>query len=605
MKNNILILLFSFMSGQLSGQYSLPPHQLDSLSRSLADATADTNKFDLLMQLAAAHRDVNPNKSVQQYNEAIEIARRIDDKPRLMGCLVSVGFFYASIGEPVKAIEVNQEVLRYTEEMQDDTSMPLAFIANAHEAQGDLDNALAYARRSYWVYEKRVRDKLSVDERGYPAGPMRLGQLLEKMGQRDSAMHYAQMSYRRILEKPFVVYDVESWTFFYCEICNLLGTLYSQSNLPDEALKYYRLALRKEVENNFQTLLQRSRSALAKFYQQANQPDSAIYYATQAYEGALKTKDFEVMKNATGLLRTVFEQRGDFKKALYYNDLAVAARDSVSGAEKVREVQQLTFQEEQRQQAIRQELEAESAARQNTLKLIGSLALLAGVVFFAFIVYRLRELRKTEAMRQAIAADLHDEVGASLTSIQILSQLANHPDAARSAEALDKLPEQVRRTSAALREIVWNIQPKHAALHLLLSQLTRHAGEVFEKSDIQYAVQTDDFPEGASLDPVTRQHFTRIFKEVLSNLVRHSGAGRAAVFIKKENQHIVLVVRDDGKGFDVANVRRGNGLDNMAQRAGAAGGSLDIYSNAGEGTETTLRLPFKLKKAWWRRAGKQ
>jgi chemotaxis protein histidine kinase CheA len=43
----------------------------------------------------------------------------------------------------------------------------------------------------------------------------------------------------------------------------------------------------------------------------------------------------------------------------------------------------------------------------------------------------------------------------------------------------------------------------------------------------------------------------------------------------------------------------------MAQRAGAAGGSLDIYSNAGEGTETTLRLPFKLKKAWWRRAGKQ
>jgi signal transduction histidine kinase/ligand-binding sensor domain-containing protein len=219
---------------------------------------------------------------------------------------------------------------------------------------------------------------------------------------------------------------------------------------------------------------------------------------------------------------------------------------------------------------------------------------------FGWFRWRLAQLRKVETMRQSIAADLHDEVGASLTSIQILSQLAAHPDLARRSEALEKLPEQVRRTSASLREIVWNIQPKHDALHLLLSQLTRYAGEVFEKSDIQYSVQTDEFPEGATLDPATRQHFTRIFKEVLSNLVRHSGAGRAAVFFKKENRHLVMTVRDDGKGFDVGNVRRGNGLDNMQVRAAAVGGRLSLRSSTGEGTEIALELPLKLKKAGWR-----
>jgi signal transduction histidine kinase len=128
----------------------------------------------------------------------------------------------------------------------------------------------------------------------------------------------------------------------------------------------------------------------------------------------------------------------------------------------------------------------------------------------------------------------------------------------------------------------------------------RHAGEVLEKSDIQYSVQTDDFPEGATLDPVTRQHFTRIFKEVLSNLVRHSGAGRAAVFFKKENQHLVMLVRDDGKGFDVERVRRGNGLDNMERRASAIGGRLSLRSNPGDGTEIALELPLRLKKGWWK-----
>jgi signal transduction histidine kinase/ligand-binding sensor domain-containing protein len=222
------------------------------------------------------------------------------------------------------------------------------------------------------------------------------------------------------------------------------------------------------------------------------------------------------------------------------------------------------------------------------------------VTVYGYLRWRLAHLRKMETMRQAIAADLHDEVGASLTSIQILSQLASHPDPARSAEALEKLPEQVRHTSASLREIVWNIQPKHDDINLLLGELTRHAGEVFEKSDIQYTVQADEFPETATLVVALRQHLLRIFKESLNNITKHSRASQTAVFFKMEKKSLVMTVRDDGKGFDPATVPHGNGLDNMKQRAGDVGGNFSLRSKTGEGTEITLQLPLQFKGAWWK-----
>ncbi|MBK9017128.1 MAG: hypothetical protein IPM82_25435 [Saprospiraceae bacterium] len=230
---------------------------------------------------------------------------------------------------------------------------------------------------------------------------------------------------------------------------------------------------------------------------------------------------------------------------------------------------------------------------------VAMIAATGGLAAFGYFRWRLGQLLKMEAMRQAIAADLHDEVGASLTSIQILSQLASHPDNDRRSEALEKLPEQVRRTSASLREIVWNISPSHDSLGLLIGELTRHAGEVFEKMDIQYSVQADDFPDGDRLDVAARQHLQRIFKEILNNLAKHSQASRAAVIFKKEGNELVVLVRDNGLGFDPATVRRGNGLDNMQARVMAAGGQLSLRSSPTDGTETTLRLPLKTGRAWW------
>ena len=102
----------------------------------------------------------------------------------------------------------------------------------------------------------------------------------------------------------------------------------------------------------------------------------------------------------------------------------------------------------------------------------------------------------------AIADLIDNSITANATEIQILAQLAHHEDPPRQSEALDKLPDQARRTAAALREIVWNINPKNSGLGLLISQLSRYAGEVFEKMDIQYSIHTDDFTDTAPINMV-------------------------------------------------------------------------------------------------------
>ncbi|MBP6825933.1 MAG: tetratricopeptide repeat protein [Saprospiraceae bacterium] len=375
----------------------------------------DTVKYDLHMYIGIANQYVNPGRSVHELNEGLKIARKIDHKDRIMGALLTLGFMYSHIGEPVKSIEMHQEVLQYARETKGDTTMALAFIGENYEAQGDLVNALNYSRRSFLGYEKAIKNGVLLDERGYPAGPMRMGQIFHKMRQLDSAMYYAQMSYQRVLEKP------EASRFFYCSICNLLGDIHSELKEPDEAIRFYRLALNKAVELDYLSSIQQSQSSLANFFHKANQPDSAIYYATQAYEGAKKIKGFEVMKNAAGLLRTVYEKQGNYAKALYYNDLSIAARDSVSGAEKVREVQKLTYKEERRQEGIRQEIEAQKIAYKNQIRIYSLLTVLIGLLLLATVLYRNNhQKQKANALLQAQKEEIISQQVQLQTSLENL-----------------------------------------------------------------------------------------------------------------------------------------------------------------------------------------
>ena len=323
MKLGCIYYVSLFISVSAFGQFALPKHQYDSLTQLLTTNPHDTIKFELYMQLGIANSQVNPDKAVLEYHNALKVAQKMNDTPRIMGCLTTLAFLYSHTGQSPKSIEMLLQVLRFAEERNEDTSMALAFIGINYEAQGDYKNALHYTRRANTVYEElRKNKKIQIDERGYVAGPHQLGVIYEKINQLDSALHYALMSYQRISEKPLD----NQFTFFYCQICNLLGTIYSRLNNADEASRFFYIALNKAKEVDYPIPMQESQVGLANYYLIANKLDSAIFYAIPAYDGAKKNKGFKIMQKSTQILRLVYEKKGLFDKALYFNDLSIAAR---------------------------------------------------------------------------------------------------------------------------------------------------------------------------------------------------------------------------------------------------------------------------------------
>ena len=404
MKKLLFFITFCVISLSACSQYNPTVHTIDSLTKLLSETGnhEDSTRFELLFQLGLANQSVNPEKAIYYLNETLALGKKLNDIKRIKSSLLSLSFAYSDIGESPKSIEMLQEVLHYSENNKDDTyAMALAFLGKNYSDQGEYPNALYYTRNAFLLSEEKLKDTTKpVDEIAFIAGPLKMGEIFEKTNHLDSALYYAQITYHRISQRPV--------PFFICEVCNLLGTIHRRLNHTEEANRFYRLALSKAMELNYPASIQESQLALANFYNKINKPDSAIGYATKAYDGAKLIKGYAVMKEAALLLRTVYEKKGIFEKALSYNDLAIAARDSVTGAEKVRQVQLLTHKEETRQLKMQQEVEAGKTAYQNKIKLYSLLAILGGVLFLAIILYRNnRQKHKANKLLQEQKEEVH------------------------------------------------------------------------------------------------------------------------------------------------------------------------------------------------------
>jgi ligand-binding sensor domain-containing protein/signal transduction histidine kinase len=244
-----------------------------------------------------------------------------------------------------------------------------------------------------------------------------------------------------------------------------------------------------------------------------------------------------------------------------------------------------------------------------------------GVIYMLYR-YRLQKLLELEKVRTRIATDLHDDIGASLSKIAILSEVVHQrvaPLASESAEINEPL-EEIAGTSRELvdsmSDIVWAINPERDYLSDLIQRMRNLAGELTEFADIGLRVRLAgieadaNLPLGADL----RREIYLIFKETINNLVRHSACAMAEVSFAVENDHLVISVADDGQGFSHSpnggangNSRGGNGLPNMKRRAVNLGGSYEIASEKGRGTTAVLRVPlqtrlgrFSLKNLYWK-----
>jgi signal transduction histidine kinase len=216
-------------------------------------------------------------------------------------------------------------------------------------------------------------------------------------------------------------------------------------------------------------------------------------------------------------------------------------------------------------------------------------------LLYALYRYRINQLLHLQQVRNRISADLHDELGSSLSGISIMGTLARKdlPDEHPSRSFIDRITEEISQISSSLDDIVWNISPRNDALASIVARMTRYASELFEARQIQYNFHMPHQLGQIKLSMEQRRNFYLIFKESVNNLIKYSRCAKASVRVSIDRKKIFMTIEDDGIGFDTALPSERNGLQNLKARASSLKGTLQILSQPGKGTRLELNFPIE------------
>lgn len=206
-------------------------------------------------------------------------------------------------------------------------------------------------------------------------------------------------------------------------------------------------------------------------------------------------------------------------------------------------------------------------------------------------IERLESERAIERERVRISQDMHDEVGAGLTEIGILSELAKRViQNPREAEVhMQRVSETSRETIASIGEIIWAINPKNDSLDDLVAYVRQYAARYLGATPIKLQFDIPETIPAFHLSAEARRNIFLVVKEAIHNIVKHSGATAVCIKVSFTQQCLEIQVHDSGKGFSAGELSRfGNGLRNMEKRMKDIGGTFEIASKPGLGTEVTL-----------------
>jgi signal transduction histidine kinase len=213
------------------------------------------------------------------------------------------------------------------------------------------------------------------------------------------------------------------------------------------------------------------------------------------------------------------------------------------------------------------------------------------------VLRRLVAAEETE--RGRVSRELHDRLGQDLTALKLGLQIVRKqrpcpPKMRGSVSKLEGLADSLMRD---IHRLAWELRPAALDDFGLEMALRRHADEWAELS----GVPVDFHSRGVTarrLAPELETALYRIAREALTNVVRHAKARRVSVLLERRSDHVLLIVEDDGQGFEAAALLRAPatqgklGLLGMQERATLVGGSVEIESNPGAGTTVFVRLPL-------------
>ncbi len=219
---------------------------------------------------------------------------------------------------------------------------------------------------------------------------------------------------------------------------------------------------------------------------------------------------------------------------------------------------------------------------------------------------RLEQQHAIETDRARIAKDMHDDVGAGLTQIALLTELARR-EPERAGKHLDRIAGSARQLTRAMDEIVWAVDPQHDTLEGLMDYISAYAEDFLHTAGIPCRMDLPMTLPAARVEAELRYNLFLALKEALNNVVKHAHATEVWLRLRLEPKTFTLIVEDNGQGLPVADggasgqranrIAAGSGLVNLEKRLAAIAGRCDIRSRPGHGTRVEMTVALNLATA--------
>lgn len=524
--------------------------------------------------------------ALELHKKALQLAKESNNIKIEISALNNLGVVYRRLDESSLALKYHLDALKLAEKTKDDYSASIALnsIGNIHIILGHNQEAITYFRQCLPI-AKRAKNTL-----GIAMNLNNIGEAYENLNMLDSAKHY----YSESLHYNQHINVKKGTAIGY----NSLGNVYKKEGKTEEAIKLYRKALEINLAQGDKIYVADNYINIGEACLAARSFPEAKAALTKGLKIALDIRSKTEARNASMSLMQLHENLRQYKEAFYFSKLYKQYADSIMNEKNSRNVAQMEaiYEKDKEQQKI---VFLEKSQRDNRLLTIAAFVLLTLVLIvgsLSFIRHRLllrnRQLQRELEVRYQIAADLHDDLGSTLSSISILSSvLTQHCNNQNpSSEIIHKIFDNAQNALKAIDDIIWSVNPKNNKFANLFVRIKEYAIPLFESKKIDSEISIPETANELPLSLEVGRNSYLIIKEAINNLAKHSQCSRAKIIVTEKHPYIDVEITDNGIGFDWQKESSRNGIKNMEERAKQINAQFSIKSNHQEGTSIRLRL---------------
>ena len=586
----------------------------DSLKSVLEQQREDTNKVNTIRQLCIYLADyAHNNNQIRQYaKEALALSKKLYFNEGKRWSFITIINASYRLDDHIATLYYCDSALAFFKQSADKQGLGLVFQARGicHGTLGDTTEAISNFYEALTI-QSQLNDLLRVSQTSNS-----IGEIFCKQGRYAEALdkHTAAL---KICEVPGFNDDGWGRAFSYQSI----GIVYAK--MGDEAAAKGNSAIAnkywlKAIEINGKAYQLWDEAGRIDALTEMDYATGNLYFKlgnfSRATENFKKSLDgYAIVDSKEGLnnlylaMSKLDSAKGNYKEAYKYFKLYMIEEKKITDQDIIRKAEGVKFKSKIEQK----EYELKLLATENKLQTeIGKSSrqkkniAYAGLVFvilgsgYGFYLFRKRkQLQNRQAMigeRLRISQELHDEVGATLSGIAMYSHLAKeqikNPQTGAIENSLSIIQSNAGEMVNKLNDIVWLINPGQDSLQQLMQRLEDYAIQIAAVKNIRVKSNVNGHHSTNILPAETRRNIYLLFKEAINNAVKYSSATLLELYIKEQDGNIEISLKDDGDGFDMNVVKRGNGINNMEKRAAETGASFSLQSRAGSGTSISLCL---------------